>query len=138
MKKYERGQSLSIIAARSNQIMHASDACMHASCIIKRTPNIKLTLARVPKLSANTRLQIPPENINFTNSQILDFQNVKISKSIVRSESRVHLLLSAQASYRPCLVLVVKVLRGRNITLGYYSDMGKYVIDHSGKDSLTV
>ena len=62
-----------------------------------------------------------------------------ILKSVLQSESRVHLLVSPQASYRSCLVLVVKVLRGRNITLGFFSDLGKYhVIDHSGKDFLTV
>ena len=29
--------------------------------------------------------------------------------------------------YRPCLFLDIKVLRGRNVTLGTYTDWGEYV-----------
>lgn len=32
-----------------------------------------------------------------------------------------------QAVYRPCLFLDIKVLRGRNVTLGTYTDWGEYV-----------
>ena len=35
-------------------------------------------------------------------------------------------MISLQASYRPCLLLQVKVLRGHNVTLGQLDDLCKY------------
>lgn len=43
-------------------------------------------------------------------------------------------LFNLQASYRPCLLLEVKVLRGHHITLGSFDDLRKYssAFGHAG------
>lgn len=39
------------------------------------------------------------------------------------------MLFNLQASYRPCLLLKITVLRGHNITLGSFDDFRKYSLD---------
>ena len=48
--------------------------------------------------------------------------------------NKVFLLFNLQASYRPCLLLKITVLRGHNITLGSFDDFRKYILDSSGAD----